>query len=112
MTISRRALSAVLTGRHFGDGAPTWRIGRGEEWERPCETHADAEGQRQQLIVKLEWLGKHNKLQAAQQLARKLHRCGVSKRCRSGACPVCVRATQRLCVEVGLEIGRRERRLP
>jgi hypothetical protein len=112
MSVSKRALSYVLGDRHFGDGAPTWRIGRGEEWERPCETFVVADRRRQQLIVKLEWLGKHHKLHAAQQLARKLSRCGGPNRCRSGACPRCVRAAQRLCVEVGIELDRRERRLP
>ena len=111
MTVSRRALFAVLADRHFGDGSPTWRISRGKSLERPCDALADAEGQRQQLITKLNWLGKHRKLPVAQQLAQKLHRCGALKRCKSGACPVCVRAVQRLCVEVGIELGRKERQL-
>jgi hypothetical protein len=109
MTASRRALSAALTDRHFGDGAPTWRIGRGESWERPCGTLADADGQRQQLITKLNWHSGRRKPLVAQRLARKLRRCGGPKRCKSGACPVCVRAVQRLCVEVGIEMGRLER---
>jgi hypothetical protein len=112
MTLSRRALSAVLADRHFADGAPTWRIGRGKSWARPSDNLADADGQREQLIAKLNWLGKHHRLPAAQQLARKLRRCGGPKRCKSGACPVCVRAVQRLCVEVGIELDRKERRLP
>ena len=103
--ISRRALFAALTDRHFGNGSPTWRVGRGKSWERPCDTFADAESQRDQLVTKLAWLGKHHNLPVAQQLARKLRRCRASKPCRSGACPVCVRALQRLCVEVGIEIG-------
>ena len=112
MTFSRRALSSVLMHRHFGDGAPTRRIGRGKSWERPCESLADADRQRSQLIIKLNWHGNHHKLPVTEQLARKLRRCGGPKRCKSGACPVCVRAVQRLCVEVGLEIDRLERRLP
>jgi hypothetical protein len=112
MTVSRRALSSALTDRHFEDGAPTWRIGRGKEWERRCDTLAVADGQRQQLINKLEWHGAHLKLRAAEQLARKLQRCGGPERCTSGACPVCVRATQRLCVETGIEMDRSERQLP
>jgi hypothetical protein len=109
MTVSRRALSLALTDRHFGDGAPTWRIGRGKAWERPCETFAEADGQRKRLVIKLHWHGDHHNLPVAQQLSRKLRRCGGPKRCRSGACPVCSRAVQRLCVEVGLEIDRLER---
>lgn len=110
--ISRRALFAALLDRHFKNGAPTWPIGRGKSWERPSDTFADADDQREQLVTKLDWLGKHHKQPAAQQLARKLRRCRVSKRCRSGACPVCVRAVQRLCVETGIEIDRKERQLP
>jgi hypothetical protein len=112
MTVSRRALSSVLTHRHFGDGAPTWRIGRGKPWERPCETLAEAVGQRERLANKLEWHAKHHKLPVTEQLAGKLRRCGGPKRCKSGSCPVCVRAVQRLCVEVGIELDRKERRLP
>ena len=111
MTVSRRALSAVLADRHFGNGAPTWRISRGEPSERPSDTFADADDQRDQLVTKLNWLGKHHKLPVAEQLARKLRRCGGLKRCKSGACPVCVRAVQRLCVEVGIELDRKERQL-
>ena len=112
MSVSKRALFAALLDRHFGDGAPTWRIGRGKTWERPSETFAEADGQREQLIIKLNWLGNHHKLPAAQQLAGKLRRCRGFKECRSGACPRCVRGLQRLCVEVGLEIDRLERQLP
>ncbi len=109
MTVSRRAWSSALRDRHFGDGAPTWRIGRGESWERPCETLADADDQRRKLTTKLNWHGKHHKMPVAEQLARKLRRCRGPKRCRSGACAVCVRAVQRLCVEVGIELDRLER---
>ena len=109
MMVSRRALFAVLADRHFDDGAPTWRISRGKSSECPCETLAQAESQRRQLVTKLDWLGKHHNLPVAQQLAGKLRRCRISKRCKSGACPVCVRAIQRLCVEVGIEMDRRER---
>ncbi|SRR5260370_29323049 len=109
MTISRRALFGALLARHFGNGSPTWRIGRGKRWERPSDTLAAVDGQREQLISKLTWLGKHHNLVVPQQLARKLRRCGGPKRCKSGACPVCVRAVQRLCVEIGLEIDLLER---
>jgi hypothetical protein len=110
--ISRRALFAALLDRHFRNGSPTWPIGRGKPWARPSETAAEAESQSDQVITKLTWLGKHHKKLIAQQIARKLRRCCASRRCRSGACPVCVRATQRLCVEVGIELDRKERRLP
>jgi hypothetical protein len=36
--VSRRALSAALLDRHFGNGAPTWPIGRGKSWARPSDT--------------------------------------------------------------------------
>jgi hypothetical protein len=111
MTVSRRALFAALLDRHFGNGAPTWRVSRGKITECPCETLAQAESRRRQLVTKLDWLGKHHKQPAARQLARKLRRCRVSKRCKSGACPVCVRAVQRLCVEVGIELDQKERQL-
>ena len=68
MTISRRALLAALLDRHFGNGAPTWRVGRGKPSERPCDTFADADDQRDQLITKLNWLGKHNDLPVAERL--------------------------------------------
>jgi hypothetical protein len=112
MSVSRRTLSSALRGRHFADGAPTWLIGRGKQWGRPCDSFVVADRQRQQLIVKLQWLSKHHNLHAAQQLARKLRRCGGPNRCMSGACPVCVRALQRLFVEVGIELDRSERQLP
>jgi hypothetical protein len=112
MTVSRRALSSALKDRHFGDGAPIWRIGRGKSWARPSETFAEADGQRERLIRKLNWLGKYHNLTVAQQLARKLRRCGGPRRCGSGSCPTCVRALQRLSVEVGIELDRKERRLP
>jgi hypothetical protein len=112
MTVSRRTLSSALTDRHFGNGSPSWRIGRGKSWERESETLADADGQRERLISKLEWHSVHRKLRAAEQLARKLRRCGGPKRCLSGACPVCVRALQRLCVETGIELDHLERQLP
>lgn len=107
--ISRRALYAALLDRHFGNGAPTWRIGRGKSWERPCETLAEAVGQRERLANKLLWHAKHLKLPVTEQLARKLRRCRGPKPCRSGACPTCMRALQRLCVEIGLEIDLLER---
>ncbi len=112
MTVSRRALSSALTDRHFGDGAPTWRIGRGKSWERQSETFADADDQRERLIIKLNWHSARLQPRPAQRLARKLRRCGAPKRCASGACPVCVRALQRLCVEAGIEMDRSERQLP
>ena len=107
--ISRRALSAALLNRHFGNGAPTWRISRGKPSERPCDTFADADVQRERLANKLLWHAKHLKLPVTEQLARKLRRCRGPKPCRSGACPTCMRALQRLCVEIGLEIDRSER---
>ncbi len=48
--ISRRALFAALLDRHFGNGAPTWRISRGKSSERPCDTFAEADDQRDQLV--------------------------------------------------------------
>jgi hypothetical protein len=112
MTVSRRAVIATLTDRHFGDGAPTWRVSRGKPSERRCETLAEADSQRERLANKLNWHAKHYKLPVTEQLAVRLRRCGGPKRCRSGACPVCVRAVQRLCVEVGIELDRKERRIP
>jgi hypothetical protein len=112
MTVSRRALSSALTHRHFGDGAPTWRVGRGKSWARQSDNLADADGQRERLANKLNWHAKHYKLPVTEQLALRLRRCGGPKRCRGGACPVCVRAVQRLCVEVGIELDRKERQLP
>jgi len=112
MIVTRRTLSSALTDRHFGNGAPTWRVGRGKSWERPCDTFAYADDQRERLVAKLNWLGNHHKHAGAQQLARKLRSCRGSKRCRSGACAVCTRAVQRLCVEVGIELDRKERQLP
>ena len=110
--ISRRALFAALADRHFGNGSPTWRIGRGSHGSVPARPSRTLTSQREQLITKLDWLGKHHKLPVAQQLARKLRRCGGTQALQERRVPSCVRALQRLCVEVGLEIDRSERQLP
>ena len=79
--------------RWFGDGSPVWTQGRKD---RPAKTLRQARLQRRQLVKALRRHGKGD--EAALRLADKIAACRPGRRCLSGACPECMRATQRLFV--------------
>jgi hypothetical protein len=79
--------------RWFGDGPPLWTQGRKD---RPAMTRRQACLQRRQLVKALRRHGKGNN--AALRLAERIAACRPGRRCLSGACPECTRATQRLFV--------------
>ena len=88
------------TGRRwFGDGAPTWNQGRAG---KPAKTSGEAEGERRQLVKVLRRHGKGDK--AALRLADKISACQSRRRCLSGACPECMRATQRFSVATNADL--------
>ena len=77
--------------RFYSDGLPRWREGRNGN---PSSTAEQAAHQRD-LLVKA--LGRDRGAEAV-ALAGKLTTCSSRRRCLSGACPLCGRALQRLCV--------------
>ena len=79
--------------RWFGDGSPLWTQGRKD---RPAKTLRQARLQRRQLVKALRRHGRGD--EAALRLADKIAACRPRRRCLSGACPECTRATQRLFV--------------
>jgi hypothetical protein len=89
---------------HFGDGPPHWVLSAGKPWERPSETLGEAKVRRDQMSRKLRWHGKANDERGWTNLARTLDACRDANRCFSGACPICVRATQRWFVSRGLAL--------
>ena len=94
-----RILSSPTGRRWFGDGAPTWNQGRGE---KPAKTGEEAEGERRQLVKAFRRHGKSNV--AALRLAERIAACRAGRRCLSGACPECMRATQRFFVRAGADM--------
>jgi hypothetical protein len=82
----------------FGDGPPPWVVNKGKVYEQPCQTLAQANSQRKAVMRKLRWRGKHNGDAAAIALREKLQSCKPAQPCFSGACPICMRAQQRLLV--------------
>jgi hypothetical protein len=79
-------------GRFYGDGAPRWREGRNG---KPSTTAEQAAHQRDLLVKAL----RRDRGAEAVALADKLTTCLSSHRCLSGACPICGRALQRMCVD-------------
>ena len=79
-------------GRFYGDGAPRWREGRNG---KPSTTAEQAAHQRDLLVKAL----RRDRGAEAVALAGKLTTCLSSHRCLSGACPICGRALQRMCVD-------------
>ncbi len=88
------------TGRRwFGDGVPTWSQGRAG---KPAKTSQQAAEERHRLVKVLRRHGKGKK--AALRLAEKIAACRSGGRCLSGACPECMRATQRFFVRAGADL--------
>jgi hypothetical protein len=79
--------------RWFGDGPPLWTQGR---HDRPAKSRQQARLQRRQVVKVLRRHGKGDEV--ALRLADKIAACRPGRRCVSGACPECMRATQRLFV--------------
>jgi hypothetical protein len=77
--------------RFYGDGAPRWREGRNGN---PSSTADQAAHQRDLLGKAL----RRDRGTEAITLAGKLTTCSSRRRCLSGACPICGRALQRMCV--------------
>jgi hypothetical protein len=78
--------------RFYGDGAPRWREGRNGN---PSSTAEQASHQRDLLVMAL----LRRRGADADALARRLTACSSRRRCLSGACPICGRALQRMCVD-------------
>jgi hypothetical protein len=99
-------LRVVLNDVFFGDGPPSWKVGRGKSWERACDSPEDADEQRCAMVRKLDHHFKRDRKLRFAILKSKLRRCRPGRRCFSGACPVCTRALQRWFVAVGHRMGR------
>ena len=95
-----RATSVTIEGllrsgsgsRFYGDGAPRWREGRSG---KPSTTAEQAAHRRNLLVKAL----RRDRGAKAMALAGKLTTCSSRHRCVSGACPICGRALQRMCVD-------------
>ena len=92
-TLLEKVLRGADGERWFGDGPPLWTQGRKD---RPAKTLRQARLQRRQLVKALRRHGRGD--EAALRLADKIAACRPRRRCLSGACPECTRATQRLFV--------------
>ena len=78
--------------RFYGDGAPRWREGRNCN---PSSIAEQAAHQRDLLVKAL----RRDRGTEAIALASKLATCSSRHRCLSGACRICGRALQRMCVD-------------
>jgi hypothetical protein len=85
-------LRSASCSRFYGDGAPRWREGRNGN---PSTTAEQAAHQRDLLINAL----RRDRGAEAIALAAKLTACSSLRQCLSGACPICGRALQRMCVD-------------
>ncbi len=98
--VENRATPATIEGllrseygrRFYGDGAPRWREGRNGN---PSTTAEQAAHQRELLVKAL----RRDRGVEAIALAGKLTACSSRRPCLSGACPICGRALQRMCVD-------------
>ena len=81
------AVSAAIPDRFYQDGEPSWP---------GAPTAHDAENQRGRLIKRLRRLA--GAFPGAAEFADRLASCKAGNPCNSGACPVCMRAGQRLFV--------------
>ena len=86
-------LKARRRGSCYGNGKPFWTQGKRG---RPCRTAEDAEQKRLSVVKLLRRHGRGNS--KVRKLARRIRECAKGNRCLSGACPVCLRAYQRLFV--------------
>ena len=82
----------------FTDGPPHWVVSKGKKYERPSQTMSQANKQRMAATRRLHWHGARNADMAAINLEAKLLSCKSTRPCLSGACPICMRAQQRLLV--------------
>jgi hypothetical protein len=89
----------------FGDGPPRWTIGAGKSWQRPSQTQVEATAQRDNVVRKLEWHCRDQRVTDYGRLARLLSSCSSTSRCHSGACPICIRALQRHFVVEGVRFA-------
>ena len=92
-----RILNGPTGRRWFGDGAPKWSQGRAGNQPRPA-----GGGRRTPQLKVLRRHGKGNK--EALLLAEKIAACRPGGRCLSGACPECMRATQRFFVATNADL--------
>ncbi len=90
-TTIEQILSSEGGRRFFGDGPPSWRQGRND---RPAKTSELAVRERGLLVKALRRDGSAEAL----ELAGRMDLCRRGRRCLSGACPACARATQRVFV--------------
>jgi hypothetical protein len=82
-------VSAAIPDRFYHDGEPSWPS---------APTAHDADNQRRRLIKRLRRFA--GAFPGASELADRLASCETGNPCNSGACPVCMRAAQRLFVEL------------
>lgn len=87
-----KAVRKVLP-HYYRNGPPTWKEGASQ---RHAKTRQQAIEERRQLVNELRRYGKDDA--DALDLADRLERCHRNHRCRSGACPECLRAFQRAFV--------------
>jgi hypothetical protein len=99
-------LRASVTTNYYRNGPPMWIVGYGQPWERLSETKEEAKTQRDAEVRKLRWHERYNNLLEAGRLAAVLENCRPGARCFSGACPICMRAVQRWCVDQNASVAR------
>jgi hypothetical protein len=92
----------ILADKYFVDGPPQWKMRRATPNERPAPTLRQASTQRLGAVKKLRWHGKHHAAPSVMALAAKLKTCRPDATCYNGACPICVRATQRWFVDTSI----------
>lgn len=88
----------------FTDGPPHWIVSKNKTYERPCQTLVEANLQRKAVAKTLHWHGNRNGDIASLDLEAKLLACKSTRPCHSGACPICMRAEQRLLVLASMHI--------
>jgi hypothetical protein len=88
----------------FSGGPPHWTVSRGKKYERPCQTLVQANRQRKVTTKRLHRHGNRNGNMASLNLEAKLLACTPARPCLSGACPICMRAQQRLLVIASIHI--------
>ena len=95
----------IPLGNSYTDGPPQWIMSKGKPYERPCQTLAQANRQRIAAAKRLHWHGNRNGDMATINLeARLLAEENPVRPCLSGACPICMRAQQRLLVIASMHI--------
>jgi hypothetical protein len=103
----RMTICESLTETHFGDGPPHWTLSAGKPWARPSTKLSDAVVQRDSVAQKLDWHGRDQGDNRFLALAQVLRSCARTRRCFSGACPICTRALQRWFVVRGMSFEER-----